>query len=276
MNIASVVFEWKKEDFQKLVDNCPSEPVTPYIFKYLPKEGRLLEAGCGSGRFVYYLKKLGYDIVGMEISQKTVGVLNEMHPDLDIIQGDVRKLAFSDESIAGTLSLGVIEHVIEGLDGPTREMYRVLQKDGYALVIVPSFNYIRRIKYMLGIYHVTGLLKYSSVVRRMFRKAPLELDSATEKLINKPEFKRWRILGEFLEYRLTKHQFETVLKDAGFSIIESVPVSLIDGVYHEFGRAFVTVKNHTFHPNFAGRLLNNMLSKIPFCHNHMHLCVVKK
>jgi SAM-dependent methyltransferase len=276
MNAVSIVFEWKQEDFQKLVGNCPDEPVTPYIFKYFSKEDRLLEAGCGSGRYVYYLKNLGYDITGIEINQKTVDVLNELHPDLDIIQGDVRKLPFSDESISGILSLGVIEHVIEGLDGPIKEMHRVLRKGGYALVIVPSFNFVRRIKYMLGVYHIMGLLRYSSLVRIIFGKAPLRFDGAEKKLTNKTKFKRWRILGEFLEYRLTKDQFETELKKVGFSIVESVPVSLIDGVYHEFGRLFVSLKNHTFYPNAAGRWLNNMLSKIPFCHNHMHLCIVKK
>jgi hypothetical protein len=50
----------------------------------------------------------------------------------------------------------------------------------------------------------------------------------------------------------------------------------MDGVYHEFGQLFVFFKNWKFFPNIAGRFLNAMLSKIPFCHNHMHLCVVRK
>ena len=274
----SVAFKWKQENFQKLIDDCPDEPVTPYIFKYFPNpdEEKLLEAGCGSGRYVYYLNELGYDITGLELEQETVDTLNDVYPNLDIIQGDVTKLPFDDDSFTGILSLGVIEHVIEGMDDPIKEMYRVLQKGGYALVIVPSFNYIRRIKYALGYYHLMGLIKYSNFIRKCFNKSPIKYDKNEKIYTSQSRFKHWDVFGRFIEYRLTKQQFEEELSKAGFLIIESVPVSLIDGIYHEFGRMFVKYQNLTFYPNQAGRWLNNTLSKIPFCHNHMHLCVVRK
>ncbi len=282
----SVSFKWKQEDFRKLIECCPSEPVTPYIFKYMPKDGQLLEAGCGSGRFVYYLNSLGYKITGIEINKESVDVLNKVFPSLDISQGDVIKLPFPDSSVSGILSLGVIEHIIEGLDVPIKEMYRVLKKGGYALVIVPSFNYIRRIKYLLGIYHIRTLLTRINLLRRIFGKPFLKSDNAPANLPNGPKIKHWPFLGGFYEYRstaggfyeyrLTKQEFEEQLKRVGFSIIESVPTSHIDGIYHEFGKVFVTIKNHTFYPNFLGHLLNDTLSKISFCHNHMHLCVVRK
>jgi len=274
----SVTFQWKQEDFQKLINDCPNEPVTPYIFKYFsdPHKDKLLEAGCGSGRYVYYLNSLGYDITGLELEQETVDTLNNVYPNLDIIQGDVKILPFPDNSFTGILSLGVIEHVIDGIDGPIKEMYRVLQQGGYALVIVPSFNYIRRIKYMFGYYHLMGIIKQSNFIRKCFHKSSIKYDRNERKYTSKSEYKHWNIIGNFIEYRLTKQQFEKALNKAGFEIIESVPVSLIDGLYHEFGRMFVKYYNLTFYPNIVGCWLNNTLSKIPFCHNHMHLCVVKK
>ena len=272
-----VIFEWKQEDFKKLIENCPSEPVTPYIFKYMPQDGQLLEAGCGSGRFVYYLGELGYKIIGIEINRKTVITLNEIFPHLDIFQADVKELPFPDESMSGILSLGVIEHVIEGLDRPINEIYRVLKKGSCALVIVPSFNYMRRIKYPLGIYHIKTFIKSSNFFRKLLGKPILSRTNIPRNIPRNPKFKYWRdSKGDFYEYRLTKTEFEEQLKKARFSIVESVPTSQIDGIYHEFGKAFVTIRNHTFYPNCIGRLLNYTLSKIPFCHNHMHLCVVRK
>lgn len=278
MNTTSVVFKWNPADLKKLIENCPSEPVIPYILKYVPKKGKVLEAGCGSGRFVYYLHNLGYDIVGIEIGEEAVKFLNFHFPYLDIRQGDVRSLPFPDESLDSIISLGVIEHVIEGIDGPIREMYRVLKPGSYAIVIVPSFNTIRRIKYRLGLLHLQALfiaLKRVNVVRRLFGKEPIphNLWKGIEPL---RRYKRWPIKGEFFEYRFRKIEFEEELKRGGFEIVESVPVSLIDGVYHEFGRLFVRLKNHTFYPNRIGRWLNETLSKFPFFHNHMHLCVVRK
>ncbi len=278
MSSTSIVFKWNPADLQKLIENCPSEPVTPYIFKYVPKNGKVLEAGCGSGRFVYYLHNLGYDIVGIEIGKETVQFLNSQFPHLDIRQGDVRSLPFPDDSFDSIISLGVIEHVIEGIDGPIREMYRVLKTGSYAIVIVPSFNTIRRIKYRLGFLHLEALLialKRVNVLRKLFGKSPIPSNRGNSVRPLK-QYKRWPIKGDFFEYRFRKEEFEEQLKRGGFQIVESVPVSLIDGIYHEFGRVFVKLSNHTFYPNRIGRWLNETLAKAPFFHNHMHLCVVKK
>ena len=68
----TVVFKCEKRDFEKLISNCPDEPVTPYIHKYFKKDELILEAGCGSGRFVYYLDKIGFNIRGIEIGHESV------------------------------------------------------------------------------------------------------------------------------------------------------------------------------------------------------------
>lgn len=272
------VFEWQQSDFDKLVANCPSEPVTPFVFKYFSRESKLLESGCGSGRFVYWLAAQGFDIEGMEINPATVAALNQRHPQLKIREGDVRALPYADNSFDGILSLGVIEHVFEGMAGSIREMHRVLKPGGVALVIVPSFNLVRRIKYPTGIYHLHALLGYAkrwNAVRRLFGK-PEHHATKARQLTNPPPFKRWPMFGEFFEYRLTKAQFENELTAPGFTIVESVPTSLIDGLYIEFGRPFVRFGHLEFHPNAAGRWLNAWLSRRPFWHNHMHLCVVRK
>lgn len=274
----SVVFEWKTEDFDKLVANCPDEPVTPYVTKYFPTDCRLLEAGCGSGRFVYYFGKLGYQITGIELGADTVRNLNSLHPDLDIIPGDITALPFRDNSFDGILSLGVIEHVSAGIEVPLLEMYRVLKSGGYALVIVPSWNRLRSIKYPTGVYHLHAMLdmlRRSETLRRLFGKPPLHRqESGTEPC--RSDFQRWPLFGEFHEYRFTPIQFETQLRNAGFTVVESVPTSLIDGIHHEFGPLFAPLKDHIFYPTAAGRWLNKQLSKLPFFHNHMHLCVVQK
>jgi SAM-dependent methyltransferase len=272
----AVLFDWNEKEFNKLIDNCPSEPVTPYLHKYLTKEGNILEAGCGSGRFVYYLDKLGYNISGIELNTDSVKKVNLRYPELKINIGDVTKLSFKDESIDYIISLGVIEHVIEGIDGPIREMYRVLKPGGIAFVIVPSFNLIRRIKHSLGILHLKAyfqMIKDNKLVRSLFNKP---YNQAFDKVPSKSKYKSWPLFGRFYEYRFRKHEFENELLKENFKILESIPVSLIDGVYHEFGSSFVKLSDLTFKPNKIGNFLNNFLSKYPFTHNHMHLCIVKK
>ncbi|MFQ5532120.1 MAG: class I SAM-dependent methyltransferase [Candidatus Nanoarchaeia archaeon] len=272
----AIVFDWQEESIQKLIDNCPSEPVTPYLFKYLRKDMRILEAGCGSGRFVYFLDKFGYKIEGIEINKRTVDIINEKFPHLNIKYGDVTKLEYENESLDAIISLGVIEHVVEGIDGPIKEMFRVLKPGGLAVVIVPSFNKLRQIKYYLGLLHLSAFLKIlkdNNIIRKLFNKTPLY---NTVKVPRSSKYKTEPILGNFYEYRFRKHEFENELKKGGFEIIESVPVSLVDGIYQELGKLFAKLNNHTFTLTKLGMWTNNFLSKFPFFHNHMHLCIVKK
>lgn len=84
------------------------------------------------------------------------------------------------------------------------------------------------------------------------------------------------VFGDFYEYRFTKKEFENAFIRTGFRIVESIPIAHLDGIYHEFGRLFISFHNWEFYPNIMGKCLNTLLSKVPFCHNHMHLCVVTK
>jgi SAM-dependent methyltransferase len=122
----SIAFPWNEEDFDALLETCEGGEITPHLLEFLPKNGKVLEAGCGLGRYVKYLADEGYDIVGIELSGDAVRVVKRKTPELRLIQGDVLRLPFRTASIDGIISLGVIEHFIEGCDGPLREMHRVL------------------------------------------------------------------------------------------------------------------------------------------------------
>ncbi|MEM1995639.1 MAG: class I SAM-dependent methyltransferase [Thermoplasmatales archaeon] len=268
----SVVFEWKEEDFDALLESCTRAPELPYIIKYMPKDGKIIEAGCGLGRFVIYLSERGFNIEGIEINPVTVSIVRKKRPDVKILQGDIAHLPYPDNSISGIISLGVIEHFIEGPDLPLKEMWRVLKSGHYAIISVPSLNYLRQLKHKFGYYALKERIKRVAFIRRIFGKKPLK----TKFIRRLYKFTPYFLSGEFFEYRFTRKEFEQELVRAGFEIIESVPIAQMDGLYHEFGRIFVSFQNWEFHPNFLGKFLNNLLSQIPFFHNHMHLCVVKK
>jgi len=237
----------------------------------MPRNGKIIEAGCGLGRFVVHLMEMGYDIEGIEINPETVQAVKRRRPDVQIFVGDVARLPYPDNSISGVISLGVVEHFIDGPQLPLKEFWRVLKPGCYAIISVPSLNYVRQFKRLTGYYAVKERLKRAALIRRLFGKKPL-----------KPSDRRdWKyypyfLSGEFFEYRLTKKEFEQELVQAGFEIVESEPIAFMDGLYHEFGRLFVSFRNWGFHPNLFGKILIGWLSKIPFFINHMHLCVVRK
>ena len=269
----SVAFKWEKQDFYHLVKSCVRDDSNPYILKYLPQTGKILEAGCGLGRYLVYLSQKGYSVEGIEINQDTVEMVKSLNSNLKIKQGDISRMSYLDKSFDGVICLGVIEHFINGPAEPLREIWRVLKPGSYGVITVPSLNFIRRLKRFSGYYSLKENLKRVTFIRKIFKKEVLLKKTEVRKSY---KFAPYLRSGEFFEYLFTKREFEYEIIKAGFKIIESIPIAHIDGVYHEFGRLFINFENWKFDPNFAGRCLNVLCSKIAFFHNHMHLCVVRK
>jgi SAM-dependent methyltransferase len=120
--------------------------------RYLPKTGKILEAGCGLGHVVLALRVRGYDVEGVEWAEQTVEKVNQWLPDVPIRKGDVTALDVPDGYYAGYISIGVIEHRQAGPEPFLKEAYRILQPGGVALISVPSLHPLRKLKGQLGLY----------------------------------------------------------------------------------------------------------------------------
>ncbi|MCX5715269.1 MAG: class I SAM-dependent methyltransferase, partial [Candidatus Omnitrophica bacterium] len=105
-------------------------PVRDAFNKFLPRDGLILEAGCGTARYVVSLRARGYNCTGVDFAPKTVQRVKDHFPDLPVEVGDVRKLNLKDGSIDAYISLGVMEHFKEGPNRAISEAHRVLKIKG--------------------------------------------------------------------------------------------------------------------------------------------------
>jgi 2-polyprenyl-3-methyl-5-hydroxy-6-metoxy-1,4-benzoquinol methylase len=82
----SVVFKWKEDEFEALLRSCSAsaDTPTPYILGYMPKDGVVLEAGCGMGRYVVYMSELGFHIQGLEIGRDAIRVAKRHRPETKV------------------------------------------------------------------------------------------------------------------------------------------------------------------------------------------------
>lgn len=113
-----------------------------WILKHSPRHGKVVEAGSGLGRYVFLLARLGVDIEGLDFHEPTVRRCQqwagEHHFDVTFRTGDVTDLPYADESLAGYISLGVIEHFKGGPVTALAEARRVLRPGGVAIITTPA------------------------------------------------------------------------------------------------------------------------------------------
>src|SRR3989442_10029269 len=102
---------------------------------------RVLDAGCGEGRYSRYLKHNGARVVGIDGSEKLLTYARERDPDMDFRVADLLdRLDFANESMDAIVSLGVLMSLPE-LDTFLSESCRILKKQGVLVISVhhPAF-----------------------------------------------------------------------------------------------------------------------------------------
>lgn len=125
------------------------DPSLAVLLDWLPTEGRVLEAGCGSGDYVVALAARGYDVEGIELAADLVELVHERHPDVPLGVGDALAIDRPDGHYDAYVSLGVVEHRREGPEPFLAEARRVLAPGGTLALTVPAFGPIRRLRQRL-------------------------------------------------------------------------------------------------------------------------------
>jgi 2-polyprenyl-3-methyl-5-hydroxy-6-metoxy-1,4-benzoquinol methylase len=274
--MGNVVYQWKEGSFYHGFGKPIMRDDIQISLKHLKdKKAKILEVGCRFGEIVRFLFDNGYEnIEGLEGDPKAVAFLNSSFPHLKVLQGSLLEHPYRKESFDVVLSYGVIEHFSEGPRDPLKALHDILKPGGIGVVSVPSFNLIRRLKYFLSFLNNIKFLdiRKNNVVRTWFHKKPYPARNGKKKSYYiYPQYRT------FSEYRLTKKQFEQLCRDVGFEILESVPTDHIAGIYQEFGWPLVSLnRDGDFDVKPIGNFVNRLFAKIPFFHNHFHVCVVQK
>ena len=134
---------WKTDNIQRNMAKLDYPEYWAIFDKYIPKNGKLLEAGCGLGKWINYFYTRGYDITGIDYSQVAVDELKKYKSGFNIVLGDITNIPFDAESFDIYLSFGVLEHLErdEDLHKAIAEIHRILKKSGIAIITIPYLNF---------------------------------------------------------------------------------------------------------------------------------------
>ena len=135
---------WGRHSVDALLALARISPLTTLVTDALPRDGCVLEAGCGLGQYVILLRERGWRAVGVDWSLEALRACRRV-ASVPLAASELRTLAIRDASVAAYMSLGVVEHDPAGPEVMLREAYRVLRPGGRLLLSVPYLNGVRRV-----------------------------------------------------------------------------------------------------------------------------------
>ncbi len=277
MEEESFIFEWNEKEIETFIYGKLTVEETIEGIKLahrakleLGRQPKILEAGSGNGCVVMLFSKLGFkEIKGIEINKSIVDILHEKYPEYSFTHGSITNLPEDLKDNDIVLSLGVVEHFINGVDKPIKAMFEATKPGGYALISVPCLNTMRKLR---------------KIWQQIFNRKTAKKKKKYEQKHN-IKFQYWPdFLGNnFFEYHLSTKQFKNELRRAGFEIVSHVPGEEELGI-----RAIFNDKNEPgkfiweepesieFKHSKAGALLLRLAKAFPFFISHFQICVCKR
>jgi len=248
--------QWNERSLDGELEAFNGRTLIKFFNKYLiPRNLKVVEAGCGLGAWCEWLARCGHDVIGIEYDERIVQKARSTGLKPPIKCADIAQLPYPDNSFDAYISLGVIEHFEQGPEHALAESLRVLKPGGIGFFTTPLLNPFRRF-----ITHPIRTLYFLK-----------------QKIFGKDVF--------FWEYRFTRNELRNYLIKAGFEIIDegvddynsSMPDRHL-GLWADW--FFLRKKNgNIWELNSSGKILLSILRTLPeswYCAGYLFVVKSKK
>lgn len=185
---------WRDFDFSEHLKLTEYQTTYKKLIQDYPPPRKILEAGCGIGRWIIPLSDKGYNVTGIEIEKAALEVISQNYSNekLSLVHGDIFNMPFKNNSFDIILSLGVLEHFEQNevQKSAILEHIRVLKDNGILIITVP----------------------YVSLLRLIIHVPYVKLLSGIRRLRGEKQY--------FSEYRYSRNGFKRIIKSTGLQVSE--------------------------------------------------------
>lgn len=109
--------------------------IADFLARYLVKNNsrilKILDIGCGSGFWSNILREMGYEVVGIDISSRSVEKASSK--GLAVMVGDAENISIREESFDAAIALASVINHLDHLDKFFRDVNLVLKRGGYLI-----------------------------------------------------------------------------------------------------------------------------------------------
>jgi ubiquinone/menaquinone biosynthesis C-methylase UbiE len=144
---------------------CYHTHISTYIRSALPKGGKLLDIGCGTGLFVERYIEAGGSAIGLDISRKMIEQARRRCIACEYTIGTGEKIPFCDNSFDAVSSLLVFSYVKDP-ETMLNEAYRVLKPGGKISICTLGKKLLTR--GIPAIYQISEKMNVNHVVMKDF------------------------------------------------------------------------------------------------------------
>lgn len=193
-----------------------------------------LDAGCGIGGWILFLRQQGHKVEGIDVAPRIVRALTEYDPDICVQVAKVTAIPYADQSLDGLLAIAVLEYAENQVPQALAEINRVLKPGGLLFIEIPAANVLRRLIYL-------PLKRVEQVIKRRQHRAMT-----------------------FANYLFDRAAIGALLQAAGFSIEVVTPHELPDrdshyGLYIDFK---ILRGREPYKLNLVGRLVKALCNAL--------------
>jgi 2-polyprenyl-3-methyl-5-hydroxy-6-metoxy-1,4-benzoquinol methylase len=128
-------------EYNRIADRKRVDFIAGVLKSSLPPNGRILDVGCGNGVISRHLGRLGYNVLGVDVSDKTIEMARAIDPmpNVTFLKKSAEELVASGEKYDAVICSEVLEHLTDP-GALLKVLSASLAPNGRLIITVPNGN----------------------------------------------------------------------------------------------------------------------------------------